>query len=361
MHTLTEAWPGRKILGEPSSKLSRRATAATVARTAKVSRVAVSRAFNPNASIKPEKRDLILQIARELNYSPDLAARSLVTRRSHLVGVIVPDVCSPWESQEIDSLTTALQAEGFATLLFKTRVDRSMNATLLTYMKAYNPDSIIAFTENALPQLLGEIFDRAVPILITYPHAERSTEPERGEQRLFDRLEVLQHEGLDQAVALLQGFGRSRIAYLSGDPHASASIDREHVLRQVMAARGLSGPVMVEGDFSYATAFEATMKLYRVGEGADAILAANDVSAFGAIDALRHELGLKVPEDVAVIGFDDIAQAAWRSYNLTTVKVDLAERTRALVRLILRRLKTPGLPSMTETIRTRLVVRGTVA
>jgi DNA-binding LacI/PurR family transcriptional regulator len=337
-----------------------RATADIVARAANVSRVAVSRAFNPHASIKPEKRDLILRVARELNYSPDLAARSLVTRRSHLVGVIVPDVCSPWESQEIDALTTALQAEGFATLLFKTRTDRSMDATLLTYMKAYNPDSIIAFTENALPQLLGEVFDRAVPILITYPHAERST-AEVETPGLFDRLEVIQRDGLDQAVALLQGFGRRRIAYLSGDPSASASIEREHVLRQVMAARRLEPPIVVAGDFTYGAAYDATVNLFRVGDGADAIVAANDVSAFGAIDALRHELGLAVPQDVGVVGFDDIAQAAWRSYNLTTVKIDLGERTRALVRLILRRLKNPGLPAMTETIRTRLVVRGTIA
>jgi len=119
--------------------------------------------------------------------------------------------------------------------------------------------------------------------------------------------------------------------------------------------------VVVAGVFTYGLAYQATIDLFRVGEGADAILAANDVSAFGAIDALRHELGLAVPADVAVVGFDDIEQAGWKSYNLTTVRIDLAERTRALVRLILRRLKNPGLPAMTETIRTRLVVRGTVA
>ena len=100
-----------------------RATAEMVAERAKVSRVAVSRAFNPHTSLKPEKRELILRIAQELNYTPDRAARALVSGRSHLVGVIVPDVCSHWESQEIDALTTALQAEGFATLLFKTRTD----------------------------------------------------------------------------------------------------------------------------------------------------------------------------------------------------------------------------------------------
>lgn len=125
-----------------------RATAEMVATRAKVSRVAVSRAFNPHTSLKPEKRELILKVAQELNYTPDRAARALVSGRTHLVGVIVPDVCSNWESQEIDALTTALQAEGFATLLFKTRTDYSMDEQLLAYMRGFNPDSVIAFVEK---------------------------------------------------------------------------------------------------------------------------------------------------------------------------------------------------------------------
>jgi DNA-binding LacI/PurR family transcriptional regulator len=320
--------------------------------------VAVSRAFNPHASIKPEKRDRILKIAQEMNYTPDVAARSLVTRRSHLVGVIVPDVCSPWESQEIDKLTTALQGEGFATLLFKTRTDRSMDSELLTYMKGYNPDSIIAFTENVGPEILGQMFDRAVPIYVTYPQADGH---EHDASPLpYDRLRVIQRDGIDQAIALMQGYGAKRFAYLAGDPHASVSAERETVLREVMAARGLGEPLIVAGDFTYDTAYAATVDLFRVGDGTDAIFAANDVGAFGVIDALRHELGLKVPEDVKVVGFDDIAQAHWKSYNLTTVKVDLDERVKALVRLILRRLKAPGAPALSETVRTKLIVRGTV-
>lgn len=343
-------------LNEQASKQRNRATADDVARVAEVSRVAVSRAFNPHASIKPEKRDRILKVAAELNYTPDVAARSLVTRRSHLVGVIVPDVCSPWESQEIDKLTTALQAEGFATLLFKTRTDRSMDGQLLTYMKGYNPDSIIAFTENVGPEILGQLLDRAVPIYVTYPHDEES----ETDDLPYDRLNVIQRDGIDQAIALMQGFGARRFAYLAGDPHASSSLEREYALRQVMAARGLGDPIIVPGDFTYDTAFRATVDLFRIGDGADAIFAANDVGAFGVLDALRHELGLKVPQDVKVVGFDDIAQSHWKSYDLTTVKIDLDERVRALVRLILRRLKNPDAPSLAETIRTKLVVRGTV-
>lgn len=346
------------MVEEQSGPSRGRATAEMVAQRAKVSRVAVSRAFNPHTSLKPEKRALILKVAQELNYTPDRAARALVSGRSHLVGVIVPDVCSHWESQEIDALTTALQNEGFATLLFKTRTDYSMDETLLAYMRGFNPDSVIAFVENVKPATLARFLDRAVPIYVHYPHPRQSDDKAAGP--LHDRLNVLQHSGIDQAVALLQGYGVTRIAYLSGVDKSRANTAREQMLRAVMAERGLPPPVIAPGDYSYDRAYAATIDLFRVGEGADAIFAANDVGAFGVLDALRHELGLRVPEDVKVVGFDDIAQSHWKSYNLTTVKFDLEERVRALVRLILRRLNNPGAPALEETLATRLVVRGTV-
>ncbi len=335
-----------------------RATAEMVAERANVSRVAVSRAFNSHASLKPEKRDLILRIAQELNYTPDRAARALVSGRSHLVGVIVPDVCSYWESQEIDALTTALQNEGFATLLFKTRTDYSMDEKLLAYMRGFNPDSVIAFVENVKPTTLVRFMGRAVPIYVHYPDTISGELAEAGP--LHDRLNVFQRAGVEQAVALLQGYGARRIAYVSGLSQSRANQAREQMLRAVMAERGLPPPIIAPSDYSYDMAYAATLDLFRIGQGADAIFAANDVGAFGVLDALRHELGLRVPDDVKVVGFDDIAQSHWKSYNLTTVKFDLEERVRALVRLILRRLNNPEAPALEETLQTRLVVRGTV-
>jgi DNA-binding LacI/PurR family transcriptional regulator len=170
----------------------------------------------------------------------------------------------------------------------------------------------------------------------------------------------MQRDGIEQAVALMQGYGARRFAYLAGYEKSLASVARGQTLKSVMAERGLQPPRVISGDFTYDTAYASTLDLFRLHEGADAIFAANDVGAFGAIDALRHELKLRVPQDVKVVGFDDITQAHWKSYNLTTVRIDLEERVRALVRLILRRLKLPGGPPLSETVRTKLVVRGTV-
>ena len=117
---------------------------------------------------------------------------------------------------------------------------------------------------------------------------------------------------------------------------------------------------MSRGDFTYDTAFAATLDLFRVGGGADAIFAANDVGAFGAIDALRFELGLRVPQDVKVVGFDDIAQAHWRSYDLTTVRVDLDERVRGAGAADPAPAEGPGRAGARRDGPTSLVVRGTV-
>lgn len=332
-----------------------RATAQMVAAAAAVSRVAVSRAFNPDASLAPQKRERILEVARELNYLPDRAARALKTRRSHLVGLIVPDACSPWEAQEIDALTAALQDRGFGALLFRTRSDLDLDEATLRNLRSFNPDSVIVFPEYLRPDRLAPFLDRATPIYV-----DHMTRGGGGEAPRHDRLEIDLRPGMAQAVALLSGYRMGRLAYVAGRPTSEAERARRAMLIRLLAERGLAPPVVVPGDFAYAGGHRAMLDLFRARGGVDAVFAANDESAFGAMDALRQDLGLRVPQDVRVVGFDDVAQAAWGSYNLTTVKIDLAQRVQALVRLILARLGEPDAAPLAERLSTRLVVRGTV-
>lgn len=348
MFTTRPRRPGSK---DHAPKPRPRATATTVAAAAEVSRVAVSRAFNPDASLDAEKRKRILAVAAELNYVPDRAARALKTRRSHLVGLIVPDACSPWEAQEIDGLATVLQDKGFGCVLFKTRADFELDDIALRNLSAFAPDSVIVFPECVTPDRLAPYIDRAMPIYIDHM---------TGDAVPYDRLEIDLRPGLERAVALVAGYGPRRIAYLTGKPASAAEQARQAMIRQLLAERGLPEPVVVAADFSYASGRRAALDLFRVQGGADTIFAANDESAFGAIDAVRLDLGLAVPGDVRVVGFDDIPQARWGAYRLTTVGMDLPERVERLVRLILTRLAEPDAPPLSERIATRLVVRDTV-
>jgi DNA-binding LacI/PurR family transcriptional regulator len=164
----------------------------------------------------------------------------------------------------------------------------------------------------------------------------------------------------------LAGAGRKRIAYVAGGPaeappggadNANSDIDRYHALVAALNERGLELVARLEGDFDYDTARQAVANFIRNGGTADAYFAANDTSAFGVMDALRTDLGLSVPGDCAVVGFDNIGEAGWAAYDLTTVGVPVQARVAALIRLLRSRLADPTGPARIETVSASLVVR----
>jgi len=329
------------------------ATAQDVAQAARVSRIMVSRAFNPDASVRPEKRRHILDVAAALGYHPDMAARAMVTRRSKLVAVVVSSLANSWEAQEVDALIGVLQQDGLSVMVF--RVAHKSIATLdFAHVKAYRPAAVIAYMDDLRPHLLRRAFGNSSALYPVYG----AHPPEDAGETLVDRLHIAQHEGIADAVRLLAQSGRTRLLYIQGEGAASDQ-DRLLALREAMAEHGIRFIGSIDGRFDYAATRQALCAFWREGEKPDAIFAANDTSAFGVLDALRHDLGVAVPADCAVIGFDNIRESGWQSFNLTTVGVDLNERVRAIRRMIRQRTTDPEAAPMVETITARLVVRGT--
>ena len=339
------------------------ATAQDVAQAAGVSRIMVSRAFNPNASVRTDKREQILKVAQQLGYHPDMAARSMVTGRSNLVAILVPSIARSWESEEVDVLITALQRQGMVALLFHVAAD-DLARTALMQVRAYKPAAVIAFLDLIAPEELVPLFGNSPAI---YPHFGKeppSTQP----GQLVDRLHVSQHAGIVSAVKLLRGTGKKRIAYIAGADtavpgraeNANSDHDRFAALQAALDEYGLELAARIEGEFDYETARQRVTHYVREGGVADAFFAANDTSAFGTLDALRHDLGKSVPDDFAVVGFDNIREAAWRSYDLTTVGVSVEMRVAALMRLIKARMAEPNAPARVETVTASLIVRSTV-
>jgi DNA-binding LacI/PurR family transcriptional regulator len=335
-----------------------------VAAAAGVSRIMVSRAFNPNASIRADKREHILQVANGLGYHPDMSARAMVTGRSNLVAIIVPSLARTWEAMEVDALVGALQRQGMAALIFRLP-PRELDAADLVQVRAYKPAIVIAFMDQIAPQALASMFGNSPAI---YPHFGDAP-PKRFTDLPIDRLHVNQHAGIRSAVKLLAGAGRRRVVYVAGSDgggpaggpdNANSSRDRQLALITALDEHGLEYAGRIEGDFDYDTARQSVANFVRNGGGADAYFAANDTSAFGTMDALRFDLGLRVPQDCAVIGFDNIPEASWGAYDLTTVGVPVEARVAALVRLIKARLADRSGPSRIETVTASLVVRSSV-
>ncbi|MCD7059796.1 LacI family DNA-binding transcriptional regulator [Pelagibacterium xiamenense] len=339
------------------------ATAQDVARAAGVSRIMVSRAFNPNASVKADKREHILKVAQRLGYHPDMAARSMVTGRSNLVAVLVPSIARAWESQEVDALITALQRQGMATLLFHVAAEDLAEAAFLQ-VRAYKPAAVIAFLDLIGPEDLVPMFGNSPAI---YPHF--GAEPPKTQPgQLVDRLHVNQHAGIRSAVKLLKGTGKRRVAYVAGadtglpsrTENANSDHDRFAALQAALVEHGMELEARIEGEFDYETSRQRVLHYVRNGGAADAFFAANDISAFGALDALRHDLGLAVPEQYGVVGFDNIREASWRAYDLTTVGVSVEARVAALMRLVKARMADPSAPARVETVTASLIVRSSV-
>lgn len=331
-----------------------------VAALAGVSRSAVSRAFNPGSYLDSSKRERILSVAKEIGYHPNMAARAMVSNRSHLVAVILPSLRHPWESQELDVLTESLQASGFATLVYKIP-DSALQPNQLSHLQAYNPDSIIVYSDSLPLASVKALFARTRPIFPVYENGTSNMIDEKtDEDQGLDQLVIDQRPGIQQAINLLAGCGCQSLVWLSGPTQTRANQDRQRAVISCAEQVGIKVIAKIQGDFTYEQAREEVRAHFRTNPYADALFAANDVSAFGAMDALRHDLGLKIPEDINVIGFDNISQAGWKSYDLTTVCLDIDERVRALMRLIRNRLESPGDPMLLERVETRLIVRGTV-
>lgn len=356
--------PAPETTAAEAARETATSTAEAVAKAAGVSRIMVSRAFNPSASIRADKRERILKVADSLGYHPDMSARTMVTGRSNLVAILVPSLARPWESHEVDALLAALQRDGMAGLVFRLPPEDSGNAELVQ-VRAYKPAAVIAFMEQLAPETLARIFGASPAI---YPHFGDAP-PQAAAGQPVDRLHVNQHAGIRSAVRLLVGSGRRRIVYVAGGPsdipadgadNANSDRDRYQGLVAALREHGLELAARLEGDFDYDTARQGVLNYVRHGGDADAYFAANDTSAFGVMDALRTDLGLKVPQDCAVVGFDNIPQAAWAAYDLTTVSVPVQARVAALMRLVRSRLANPTGPTRIETVTASLVVRSSV-
>lgn len=334
-----------------------------VAIAAGASRIMVSRAFNPKASIREDKRKHILRIAGELGYHPDMAARSMATGRSNLVAILVPSIARSWESQEIDCLVEALQLQGMVPLLFRLPQE-NLGAADIVHVRAYKPVAVIAFIDWVAPSKLVSMFGNSSAI---YPHFGDSM-PEPITDQTIDRLHINQHAGIQSAVKLLVGAGRRRLVYVAGEHFgadtgamgANSDRDRYIALEAALKHHKLDLVARLDGNFDYDTARQSVGNFVRHGGKADAFFAANDTSAFGVMDALRFDLGMKIPDQCAVVGFDNIREAGWRAYDLTTVGVPVRERVSALMRLLKARLANPTGPSRIESVTASLVVRSSV-
>lgn len=327
-------------------------TADDVAARAGVSRWTVARAFKKRASISTTSRARVMEAAEALGYVPDLSASSLASDRSNLVALLVDDFDNPHKLVMLERLTRILREAGYGTLLVNMLGEADAPEALLAASQRRVDAAVVIgtqFDDNIRKTALGA---KRVKQLIIFARA--STSPGTisiGCDDISAMTEITQH-------LLVKGYRRP--LFLAGPNTESTRLMRKDTFLQVWQdARGNDSapPVIHVPEYNMALAREYITDYLRamtVPEYPDVIVCENDVLALGAIDALRHSLGLSVPKDVAVTGFDDVPLASSPAYDLTTYRQPVTEMARALVTV----LDKGGIDHANVFLQGRFVVRG---
>lgn len=321
--------PQRRPELRPDQVLPFRATAYDVARVAGVSQSTVSRCFAPNSRISGKTRSHVQGIAATLGYTPNIIARSLILRRSGIVGIVVTKQSIQACPEMLTALGDALAAEDRRLLLI-TVPDEDAASQVISSLFGFPLDGLIccvtlrredilAFAARGVPVVLFNRYDAAVDSVCT------------------------DHEkGAEDVATLLFAAGHRRFLCVAGPADAPVSHRRTQGFVKRLHRLGVTTVHIRTADYSYTGGAETFRDYLADEERPDAVFCANDQLALGVLDTCRFVLGWSMPEDISVVGFDDIPEASRPAYDLTTIRQDLSAMAQTTVSLLLRRADRPG-------------------
>jgi DNA-binding LacI/PurR family transcriptional regulator len=302
----------------------RAVTSIEVAARAGVSQSAVSRSFSAGASVSDATRKKVMRAARELSYRPNAIARTLSTRQSNIIGIVLSTLENQLYPVVVEQLSRALQLQGKHTMLFLAQ--KQDTDSVFDEILSYQLDGVVIASATLSSKLSNQCAEMGIPVVMF----NRATDGTSTDSVTSDNRSAGQLVG----QALIAS-GHQRIAYISGREDSSTNRDRERGLREVLQASGAELFARANGNYEQAHASAAAAQLMSARLKPDAIVVASDHMAFAVIDTLRYALNLNVPRDVSVVGFDDVPQSAWLAYQLTTVAQSVEKMVRATVELLM--------------------------
>ncbi len=322
-----------------------RATSYDVAIRAGVSQSAVSRCFKPGASASPKMRERVMRAARELGYTPNAIARSLITRRSNLIAVIISNLTNLYYPEVLAELSARASERGVRVLLFTLSAESEIDQ-VLEQVWQYRVDGVISAARLSVEQV-GLFEKRGVP-LIFYNRYLRDTQVSAvfcdqtdGARALVQRLYLAEHR---------------RFGIISGPPDSVVGQARVNASLERLAELGVTDVQVVPGAYDYDSGVNGLHELMRrVHRAPQAVICANDVMAIGCMDAARFDLGLEVPKKISIVGFDGVGPASWASYRLTTLRQPVQRMAEAAVSMLMDRIENPGLPPERRVLSGQLV------
>jgi DNA-binding LacI/PurR family transcriptional regulator len=300
-----------------------RITSKELAKLVGVSSATISRAFSADARISEQTRARVLAMAQQYGYQPNAIARTLNNRRSRLVAVVVNAIGNQCEAEQLEALVHRLQAQALVPIILCCG-DTTDRLQLMRLASTYQVDHAIIFSDLVPLKDAVQIFRTTWPILV-------SAEPI--EDARVSCVRVDGAEAASEIIDKLVGDGRKHFAYLYGRNSSWIDKQRRDWFSSALVRLGLAFEAEGHGDYSYEAGFkEASLLLSR--SKIDALVCGNDVMAIGARDAAIRLLKRNVPGDLAIVGQDGIAMAAWECHDLTTLELDLVALIDAILQLI---------------------------
>jgi DNA-binding LacI/PurR family transcriptional regulator len=327
----------------------------TVAALAKVSIATVSRTINGSPLVSDRLSKRVWQAIRQLNYFPNTHARTLVSGRSRLLGIIVENITNPFFPDLIRSFEEIAVAHGYEILVSSSNSDPSVLTTCVRRMLERKVEGVAVMTFGEEEPVLDQLVHRNVPIVL----AEFKLDDPKASTILLDY-----STGIHAAVEHLISLGHNKIAFLAGPHKLHSAITRENDFRTAMKASKL--PVqkewIIECDHTLKGGVTGYGQLKALAKRPTAIICSNDMTAIGVLRAAYME-GLRVPQDLSVIGLDDIDFAEFTLPPLTTICLSRADLARAAFEALRQQAEDPNSPNIKREflVSTRLVVRGSTA
>lgn len=331
--------------------MDRAPTIKDVARLAKVHAATASRALNPltRAKVSAQTAKRVVEAAKALGYSPNSAARSLRTRASLAVGVIVPDLCNPVFPPIVRGIEDSLRGSGYMALLGNTDGDANREKELVAAMRGRQIEGLILATSRREDGNAGDRSD-TMPTVLVNRRTDRGDNPSVTADNEW---------GIHGLISLLAAAGHLRIAHLAGPQELSTGRERLAAFVAAMAAGGLAVEpefIQVCDGFTEGAGYRAGWKLLDAAPGLTAIVAGNDLIALGCLTALAQH-GLSCPGDVSVTGFNDIPFLDRQTPALTTVRIPHYSIGIEAAQLVMERIAHPMAPAKSIVLPVEIVER----
>jgi DNA-binding LacI/PurR family transcriptional regulator len=310
------------------------ATSYDVASRAGVSQSAVSRCFKPGASVSAKMRKRVMNAARELGYTPNAIARSLITRRTNLIAVLLSNLTNLYYPEVLSELASQSSTRGVRILLFALPHESDIDL-IMEQVLQYQVDGVVAAVRLTSEHL--ETFERRrTPVVFfnrylqTTPVNSVCCDQIEGARHLVDRLHMAGH----RSFGIIAGPEDSVV----GQERLNGSLDH-------LTELGIRDVHVVSGNYDYESGVRGFHELVkRMRRPPAAVICANDVMAIGCMDAARFDFSLAVPAKLSVVGFDGVGPSRWSSYQLTTIRQPVRRMAEAAIALLMDRIEKPDLP-----------------